>query len=107
MNKAESTRTKSGKAAGGKKLWVKHVAETSDAMDLEKGVFKKSPKEIAASLKRSVMDSKRTKGTKFQSAMSMLNFYENRGGKNLSKADKARLEKAKPELRKVFGKEEK
>jgi hypothetical protein len=87
------------------KRWVKHVADTSDAMDLEKGLFKGSPKKIAAGLKKSVMASKRTKGTKFQSAMSMLNFFINRGGKGLAEEEKDRLERAKPELRKLFGKD--
>ena len=83
---------------------MKKVQETSNAMDLETGVFTRSPKEIAKSLKRSVLASNRTKGTKFQSAMSMLNFYINRTGKKLSPADRNRLEEAKVELRKVFGK---
>ena len=78
---------------------------SSNAMDLESGVFKGSPKEIAASLKRSVMRSRRTKGTKFQSAMSMLNLHINRSGKNLSKQDRQRLERAKHELRVAFGRE--
>lgn len=87
-----------------KKKWSQNVTQTSNAIDLEPGVFTRTPKEIAKSLKRSVMASDRTKGTKFQSAMSMLNFYINRAGKNLSAADKLRLEKAKIELRRVFGK---
>ncbi|MFQ5620964.1 MAG: DUF3175 domain-containing protein [Candidatus Nanoarchaeia archaeon] len=85
-------------------LWSKKVTEESDAMDLEEGVFTKSPKEIAKSLKRSVEASKRRKGTAFQSAMSMLNFYINRAGKNLKASDRKRLDKAKDELRKLFGK---
>lgn len=87
-----------------KNYWVKRVQESSNAMDLEPGVFKRLPKEIARSLKRSVMASDRTKGTKFQSAMSMLNFYINRAGKKLTSADRKRLEKAKNELRKIFEK---
>lgn len=87
-----------------KKYWVRRVQETSNAMDLEQGVFTRSPKEVAKSLKRSVMASDRTKGTKFQSAMSMLNYYINRAGKNLKPKDRARLEQAKVELRKLFGK---
>ena len=87
-----------------KKYWSAKVSQTSNAMDLEPGVFTRSPKEIAKSLKRSVMASDRTKGTKFQSAMSMLNFYINRAGKKLSAQDRARLERAKVELRGVFGK---
>ena len=82
--------------------WVRGVAETSNAMDLEAGVFTRSPKEIALSLRRSVLASPRTKGTKFQSAMSMLNFYMNRAGRSLGPRQRARLEKAKAELRKAF-----
>jgi len=78
--------------------------ETSDAMDLDAGVFKqRSPAAIAASLKRSAERSRRRKTGPYQSAMSMLNFYINRGGKNLTAAQKARLEKAKGELRALFG----
>lgn len=87
-----------------KKYWSLKVTQTSNAMDLEPGVFTRSPKEIAKSLKRSVLASDRTKGTKFQSAMSMLNFYINRAGKKLPAQDKKRLEQAKIELRKIFGK---
>ena len=85
-----------------KKYWVKKVQTTSNAMDLESGVFTRSPKEIAKSLKRSVFASDRTKGTKFQSAMSMLNYYINRAGKKLPAQDKKRLEQAKIELRKSY-----
>jgi len=89
-----------------KKYWSKKVTEESNAMDLEEGVFAlKDPRKIALSLKRSVEESKRRKGTAFQSAMSMLNFYINRAGKNLPATQKKRLEKAKDELRKLFGKE--
>lgn len=78
----------------------------SDALDLELDIFKaRSPKRIAESLKRSAERSKRRKGTPLQSAMSMLNFYANRAGRNLSPARKRLLERAKPELRKAFGRE--
>jgi len=63
-------------------------------------LFKRNCKRI----KKAVLESNRTKGTKFQSAMSMLNFYINRAGKNLDKEDKQRLEQAKDELRKLFKK---
>jgi hypothetical protein len=86
------------------KKWSKHVTETSNAMDLEEGVFKKSPRALAASLKRSVERSNRLKATPYRSAMSMLAFYENRAGKNLSAAQRAKLEQAKDELRALFGK---
>ena len=85
------------------KQWVRHVMETSNAMDLPPGIFKRSPKDIARGLKQSVLRSKRTKGTKFQSAMSMLNLYINRSGKSLSGEGRRRLQAAKGELRKVFG----
>ncbi len=87
-----------------KKMWVAHVQETSNAMDLPEGLFRRSSKGIAQGLKRAALASNRTKGTKFQSAMSMLNFYINRAGKNLSPTDKDRLEKAKDELRKILPK---
>ncbi|RYY58654.1 MAG: DUF3175 domain-containing protein, partial [Chitinophagaceae bacterium] len=90
-----------------KKYWSADVTEHSDALDLENKVFEgNDPKEIALSLKRSATKSNRRKGTPFQSAMSMLNFYVNRGGKNLTASKKKVLEKAKNELRKAFGREE-
>jgi hypothetical protein len=89
------------------KKWSKKVTQTSNAMDLEKDVFKqKDPKKIAASVKRSAEKSKRKKAGPFQSAMSMINFYENRAGKNLPASQKKVLDKSKNELRKSFGREE-
>ena len=85
------------------KRWVRGVQETSDAMDIPPGLFTKSPRAIAQGLRDAVYASNRTRGTKFQSAMSMLNWYINRGGKGISPKDKERLEKAKGELRRVFG----
>ena len=73
-------------------------------MDIPLGLFTRSAKEIAQGLRKAVFESTRTKGTKFQSAMSMLNFYINRAGKKLPAEDKKRLEQAKIELRKLFGK---
>jgi len=87
------------------KRWSQDVTERSDALDLEQGVFTlKDPKKIAASLKRSAEASTRRKADPFRSAMSMLVFYINRAGKNLTDAERARLEEAKNELRKAFGK---
>jgi hypothetical protein len=86
-----------------RKKWSARVTKTSDALDLEGGVFAKTdPGEIAMSLKNSASHSHRRKGTPFQSAMSMLNFYINRGGKNLTESKKNTLEKAKDELRKLY-----
>jgi Protein of unknown function (DUF3175) len=89
-----------------RKSWVQRVRETSDAMDLPPRIFNRSPRGIARGLKSSVEKSRRTKGTKFQSAMSMLNLYINRAGRGLSRRDRSRLQAAKVELRKVFGREE-
>lgn len=88
--------------------WSQRVTQTSNAMDLERGVFKKAdPKAIARSLKRSAEQSHRRKAEPFRSAMSMLNLYINRAGKNLPKKQTAHLEKAKDELRVLFGKDKK
>jgi len=90
---------------GKEKRWSKKVTETSNALDLEKGVFSlDDPHEIALSLKHSAEQSKRRKGSPFRSAMSMLVFYINRAGDNLDKRQRERLESAKDELRKLFGK---
>jgi len=90
-----------------RKKWSARVNETSNALDLDQGVFAKTdPHEIALSLKKSASHSHRRKGTPYQSAMSMLNFYINRGGKNLSESKKSTLEKAKEELRKLFHRSE-
>jgi hypothetical protein len=83
--------------------WSGKVTETSDAIDLEAGVFKSdSPTAIAASLKRSAERSHRRKSSPFRSAMSMLNFYINRAGHNLSASRRGILEKAKGQLRRLF-----
>jgi hypothetical protein len=84
--------------------WSQHVTETSNALDLEPGVFTlEDPRAVAASLKRAAERSQRRHADAFRSAMSMLVFYINRAGRNLSAADRRRLERAKVELRKLFG----
>ncbi len=89
-----------------KRKWSQDVTEHSDALDLERDVFRQDdPKAIAASLKRSAEHSGRRKGSPFQSAMSMLTFYVNRAGKGLSAARRKKLERAKTELRKAFHRE--
>ena len=85
------------------RLWSAKVTKHSDALDLEHDVFKsKDPHKIACSLKHSAEQSNRRKGTPYQSAMSMLNFYINRAGTSLPKKQKRILENAKQELRDVF-----
>jgi hypothetical protein len=87
--------------------WSKKVNETSNAMDLEQNVFKgNDPKKIAQSVKRSASKSKRRRASPYQSVMSMLNFYINRGGKNLPASKKKILEQSKDELRKLFDSED-
>ena len=95
-------------AGKSEKYWSKEVTLKSRALVLEKGVFTwQNPKRIAQSLKKSAEESKNRKGMPFQSAMSMLNFYINRAGKNLDIKQRKILEQAKKELRIVFGKHKK
>jgi phosphoenolpyruvate carboxylase len=83
------------------------VTRESDALDLEGGVFSlKDPKQIAASLKRSAERSSRRKAEPYRSALSMLVFYINRAGKNLPASRRRTLERAKGELRRQFGRDE-
>jgi hypothetical protein len=83
--------------------WSQQVTEHSNALDLEPGVFTlQNPTEIARSLKRSADSSKRRKSDPFRSAMSMLNFYINRAGSQLSPQQRKHLEQAKDELRALY-----
>src|SRR5262245_17695527 len=91
------------RAPKAQRYWSADVTLHSNAMDLEPHVFMRSPKEIARSLKRSAERSHRLKTTPFRSAMSMLNFYQNRAGRNLPPSRKAALKEAKAELRKLYG----
>ncbi len=102
--KTASARTTSSHPRRGARKWSGRVTRESDALDLEGGVFKlNSPKRIAASLKRSAERSKRRKADSYRSALSMLTFYINRAGRNLSASRKRTLSKAKDELRAQFG----
>jgi putative cell wall-binding protein len=86
--------------------WSKEVTEHSNALDLKQDVFAlDDPKAIARSLKRSALESHRRKSSPYRSAMSMLTFYINRAGKNLSAKHRHVLEQAKDELRAEFGRE--
>jgi hypothetical protein len=87
--------------------WSADVTEHSDALDLEEGIFRSDdPKKIARSLKRSAEQSHRRKAEPFRSAMSMLTFYINRAGHNLSDKERGTLEAAKDELRELFGRKQ-
>lgn len=89
-----------------KKYWSGNVTRHSNALDLDKDVFTwKDPHKIALSIKKSAETSSRRKAHPFQSAMSMLNFYINRAGKNLLASRKKVLDQAKEELRKLYNKD--
>ncbi len=100
-------KTKRRTRQGGKvnpRRWSARVMKTSNALDLEPGVFtQRSARTIAASLKRSALASRRRKAAPYQSAMSMLNFHINRSGRALSPERRRVLERAKIELRRLFG----
>lgn len=103
--KKAKAKKSTAKKSSNKKKWSQNVTEHSDALTLDRGVFTKgSPKAIAASLKRSAERSRRRKSSPYRSAMSMLTFFINRGGKGLSAARKKKLEQAKDELRALYGK---
>jgi Protein of unknown function (DUF3175) len=86
------------------KYWSADVTRNSDALDLQDRVFTwRDPKRIAHSLKSSAEASERRKASPYQAAMSMLNFYINRAGKNLSREHRRVLDQAKIELRRLFG----
>jgi RNA polymerase-interacting CarD/CdnL/TRCF family regulator len=100
------TATKKTAKKSTKKKWSGAVTKHSNALDLDNGVFKGgSPAKVAHSLEKSAAQSKRKKGTAYQSAMSMLNFYINRAGKNLPASKKKVLEQAKEILKEDHEKE--
>jgi putative cell wall-binding protein len=104
--KAPRRKSSATARAGSDRYWSGDVTKHSDALDLEPGIFTSAdPAEIARSLKHSADVSTRRKGSAYQSAMSMLNFYINRAGKNLSDAQRQILEQSKQETRKLFGRE--
>jgi Protein of unknown function (DUF3175) len=76
-------RSRKGATRSKSRRWSAKVTKHSNALDLERNVFRsKDPRKIAVSL---------------------LNFYINRAGKNLPQKQKRILENAKDELRDVFG----
>lgn len=100
---ARKSTTTARKSTRSPRKWSAKVTETSDAMDLEQNVFKSdSPERIATSVKHSAEHSHRRKSNPFRSAMSMLTFYKNRAGRNLSPRRKGILDAAKNRLRRLF-----
>ncbi len=117
-HRAASRRSSSERSAAAKKAahtrkkrpraerWSQNVTENSNAMTLDPHVFEqRDPRAVAASVKRSSDRSNRRKSEPFRSAMSVLNFYINRAGKNLPASQRKVLEKAKSELRALYGRE--
>ncbi len=101
-----ATRKRKSKSKSQPTRWTQRVTQTSNALDLDKGVFTwDDPRRIARALKRSAQRSQRRKSSSYRSAMSMLTFYINRAGKNLPKKQLRNLEAAKDELRALYGKE--
>lgn len=109
--KKAAVRTSSAKSSGRRKSatserWSQRVTKHSNALDLKQRVFTlHDPKKIAASLKRSAERSTRRKASPYRSALSMLTFYINRGGKALPKTQRERLERAKGALKRQFHRE--
>ena len=102
--KAKVPRKPRPAAKDASRRWSAQVSKTSDALDLRPGIFKqRSAQAIASSLKRSALASHRRKAEPFRSAMSMLNFEINRAGRGLTMERRRTLERAKVELRKLFG----
>ena len=84
--------------------WSGRVTRESHALALKDRIFTASdPKTIARSLKRSAERSTARKSSPYRSASSMLTFYINRAGKNLPAARRKVLERAKGELKALFG----
>ena len=104
--KRKTRKVRKSKPKAGSHYWSARVTRESDALDLRQGVFTlDDPKKIARSLKRSAELSHRRKADPYRSALSMLTFYINRAGTNLPAARKRTLERAKEELKKLFGRE--
>jgi hypothetical protein len=105
VSRRVSNRQKPGRRKSGH-YWSARVTRESDALDLDRGVFSlNDPKRIAASLKRSAERSRRRKSNPYRSALSMLVFYINRAGKKLPAGRRRKLERAKTELRRQFGRD--
>jgi len=103
---AKKSAQKAANKRSSSRRWSQRVTKESDALDLRRGVFTlRDPKRIAASLKRSAERSSRRKAGAYRSALSMLTFYINRAGKTLPGTQRARLNQAKAELKRQFGRD--
>jgi hypothetical protein len=99
---SSETRRAPADRAGARRRWSSAVTRSSNALDLEARVFSLPPRQMALSLKRSAERSRRRKSSPFRSAMSMLTFYENRAGRNLTATKRRELREAKQELRELY-----
>jgi hypothetical protein len=98
--------SKTSRSGSSTRRWSRRVTTTSNALDLDRGVFTwKDPARVARSLKRSAEHSRRRKSDPYRSAMSMLTFYINRAGDNLGARQRKVLERAKNELRRLYGRD--
>ena len=98
--------TKKSQSAHAPRRWSRRVTRSSNALDLDRGVFTwKDPRKVARSLKRSAERSHRRKSDPYRSAMSMLTFYINRAGDKLGAHQRRVLERAKKELRGLYGRD--
>jgi hypothetical protein len=85
--------------------WPHGVTAQSHALDLDPHVFAlKNPRRIARSLKRSAQRRGLPQAGPLQSALEVLTFYLNRAGQTLPVERRRILQRAKDELREVFGK---
>lgn len=90
-------------AKSGKK-WSADVTAHNHPFESEPGLFATgSAQPIAAALKKSAQDPARRSDDLYRSRMSMLDFYVNRGGANLSAEQRAKLDQVKSLLRQFFG----
>jgi len=104
MQPRHSTARSGRSRVKGSRRWSSRVTASSDALDLESGVFlESSANAVARSLKRSAEQSQRRNSEPYRSAMSMLTFFINRAGRNLSARRRQVLERAKDELRVLYG----
>lgn len=70
----------------------------------KEGTFARKDKESDGDMANRIANYLKRNSKDLKQAMSRLNFYINRGGKNVSKTDKKALEMAKDKLREKFGK---
>lgn len=86
-----------------KNAWKRQVIQTADAIDLPASIFNLPAKELARALYEALMKNTEIKEKKLQRAISMLNYYIEKAGDRLQPKEAERLERARIELRKIFG----